>query len=231
MALQNLVLMIEDELAMRRTLRLALQDEGYATLEAATAEDGIFQASLRSPNLVLLDLGLPDRDGVEVARLLRRNHQVPIIVISAREDEEQHIKALDAGANDFVQKPFRQGELMARVRAALRFSRHIQVPAESYQNGRLRIDFANQEVYVNDQSVGLTPKQYRLLSLMAREPGRVLTHEVLLREVWGAKHMNQLEYLRVFIKQLREKLEIDPTRPTILTTVVRVGYRFNPGEP
>jgi two-component system KDP operon response regulator KdpE len=230
MALQNLVLMIEDELAMRRTLRLALQDEGYATLEAATAEDGIFQASLRSPNLVLLDLGLPDRDGVEVARLLRRNHQVPIIVISAREDEEQHIKALDAGANDFVQKPFRQGELMARVRAALRFARHIQVPAESYHNGRLRIDFSNQEVYINDQSVGLTPKQYRLLALMAREPGRVLTHEVLLREVWGAKHMNQLEYLRVFIKQLREKLEIDPTRPTILTTVVRVGYRFNPGE-
>lgn len=230
MALQNLVLMIEDEPAMRRTLRLALQDEGYATLEAATAEDGLFQASLRSPNLVLLDLGLPDRDGVEVARMLRRNHQVPIIVISAREGEQQQIQALDAGANDFVQKPFRQGELMARVRAALRFSRYIQVPSESYHNGRLRIDFSTQEVFLEGQKVALTPKQYKLLSLLAREPGRVLTHQVLLREVWGASHVNQLQYLRVFMKQLREKLELDPTRPSILATVVRVGYRFNPGD-
>jgi two-component system KDP operon response regulator KdpE len=230
MALQNLVLMIEDEPAMRRTLRLALQDEGYATLEAATAEDGLFQASLRSPNLVLLDLGLPDRDGVEVARMLRRNHQVPIIVISAREGEQQQIQALDAGANDFVQKPFRQGELLARVRAALRFSRYIQVPSESYHNGRLRIDFSTQEVFLEGQKVALTPKQYKLLSLLAREPGRVLTHQVLLREVWGASHVSQLQYLRVFMKQLREKLEVDPTRPTILATVVRVGYRFNPGD-
>lgn len=230
MALQNLVLMIEDEPAMRRTLRLALQDEGYATLEAATAEDGLFQASLRSPNLVLLDLGLPDRDGVEVARMLRRNHQVPIIVISARDGEQQQIQALDAGANDFVQKPFRQGELLARVRAALRFSRYIQVPSESYHNGRLRIDFSTQEVFLEGQKVALTPKQYKLLAMLAREPGRVLTHQVLLREVWGASHVNQLQYLRVFMKQLREKLEVDPTRPTILATVVRVGYRFNPGD-
>ena len=230
MALQNLVLMIEDEPAMRRTLRLALQDEGYATLEAATAEDGLFQASLRSPNLVLLDLGLPDRDGVEVARILRRNHQVPIIVISAREGEQQQIQALDAGANDYVQKPFRQGELLARVRAALRFSRYIQVPSETFHNGRLRIEFSSQEVYLDGQKVALTPKQYKLLALLAREPGRVLTHQVLLREVWGATHVSQLQYLRVFMKQLREKLELDPTRPTMLATVVRVGYRFNPGD-
>jgi two-component system KDP operon response regulator KdpE len=230
MALQNLVLMIEDEPAMRRTLRLALQDEGYATLEAATAEDGLFQASLRSPNLVLLDLGLPDRDGVEVAKMLRRSHQIPIIVISAREGEDQQIQALDAGANDFVQKPFRQGELLARVRAALRFSRYIQVPSESYHNGRLRIDFSSQEVFLDGQKVSLTPKQYKLLAMLAREPGRVLTHQNLLREVWGAGHVSQLQYLRVFMKQLREKLETDPTRPTILTTVVRVGYRFNPGD-
>jgi two-component system KDP operon response regulator KdpE len=230
MALQNLVLMIEDEPAMRRTLRLALQDEGYATLEAATAEDGLFQASLRSPNLVLLDLGLPDRDGVEVARLLRRNHQVPIIVISAREGEEQQIQALDAGANDYVQKPFRQGELLARVRAALRFSRYITVPSESFHNGRLRIEFSRQEVFLDGQKVALTPKQYKLLALLAREPGRVLTHQVLLREVWGASHVTQIQYLRVYMKQLREKLEPDPTRPTMLATVVRVGYRFNPGD-
>jgi two-component system KDP operon response regulator KdpE len=230
MALQNLVLMIEDEPAMRRTLRLALQDEGYATLEAATAEDGLFQASLRSPNLVLLDLGLPDRDGVEVARILRRNHQVPIIVISAREGEDQQIQALDAGANDYVQKPFRQGELLARVRAALRFARYIQVPSETFHNGRLRIEFSSQEVYLDGQKVALTPKQYKLLALLAREPGRVLTHQVLLREVWGATHVSQLQYLRVFMKQLREKLEVDPTRPTMIATVVRVGYRFNPGD-
>ena len=230
MALQNLVLMIEDEPAMRRTLRLALQDEGYATLEAATAEDGLFQASLRSPNLVLLDLGLPDRDGIEVARILRRNHQIPIIVISAREGEDQQIQALDAGANDFVQKPFRQGELLARVRAALRFSRYIQVPSETFHNGRLRIEFSSQEVYLEGQKLALTPKQYKLLALLAREPGRVLTHQLLLREVWGATHVNQLQYLRVFMKQLREKLEVDPTRPTMIVTVVRVGYRFNPGD-
>jgi len=230
MALQSLVLMIEDEPAMRRTLRVALQEQGYATLEAATAEDGLFQASLRSPDLVLLDLGLPDRDGVEVARLLRRNHQMPIIVISAREGEQQQIQALDAGANDFVQKPFRQGELLARVRAALRFARFIQVPSESYHNGRLQIDFASREVHLNGQKLALTPKQYKLLSFMAREPGRVLTHQVLLREVWGASQINQLAYLRVFMKQLREKIELDPTRPTIITTVVRVGYRFNPGD-
>lgn len=230
MPLQPLVLMIEDEPAMRRTLRLALQDEGYATLEAATAEDGLFQASLRSPNLVLLDLGLPDRDGVDVARLLRRNHQVPIIVISARDGEEQQIQALDAGANDYVQKPFRQGELLARVRAALRFARYITVPTESFHNGRLRIEFSRQEVFLADQKVSLTPKQYKLLALLAREPGRVLTHQVLLREVWGASHTDQIHYLRVYMKQLREKLEVDPTRPTMLTTVVRIGYRFNPGD-
>ncbi len=230
MALQNLILMIEDEPAMRRTLRLALQDEGYATLEAATAEDGLFQASLRAPNLVLLDLGLPDTDGIEVAKLLRRTHQVPIIVISAREGEDQQIQALDAGANDYVQKPFRQGELLARVRAALRFARYITVPSETFHNGRLRIEFSRQEVFLDGEKVALTPKQYKLLALLAREPGRVMTHQVLLREVWGATHVNQIQYLRVFMKQLREKLEPDPARPTMLATVVRVGYRFNPGD-
>lgn len=230
MALQSLILMIEDEPAMRRTLRLALQDEGYATLEAATAEDGLSQASLRSPNLVLLDLGLPDADGIEVARVLRRTQQVPIIVISARDGEDQQIQALDAGANDYVQKPFRQGELMARVRAALRFSRHMSAAAESFHNGRLRIEFSRQEVFLDGEKVALTPKQYKLLALLAREPGRVLTHQVILREVWGATHVNQIQYLRVFMKQLREKLEADPTRPTMLATVVRVGYRFNPGD-
>ncbi len=230
MALQNLILMIEDEPAMRRTLRLALQEEGYATLEAATAEDGLFQASLRAPNLVLLDLGLPDTDGIEVAKLLRRTHQVPIIVISARDGEDQQIQALDAGANDYVQKPFRQGELLARVRAALRFSRYITVPSETFHNGRLRIEFSRQEVFLDGEKVALTPKQYKLLALLARQPGRVLTHQVLLREVWGATHVSQIQYLRVFMKQLREKLEPDPTRPTMLATVVRVGYRFNPGD-
>jgi len=230
MALQSLILMIEDEPAMRRTLRLALQDEGYATLEAATAEDGLFLASLRSPNLVLLYLGRPAPDGIEVARLLRRTHQVPIIVISARDGEDQQIQALDAGANDYVQKPFRQGELLARVRAALRFSRYITVPSETFHNGRLRIEFSRQEVFLDGEKVALTPKQYKLLALLAREPGRVLTHQVILREVWGATHVNQIQYLRVFMKQLREKLESDPTRPTMLATVVRVGYRFNPGD-
>jgi two-component system KDP operon response regulator KdpE len=230
MALQNLILMIEDEPAMRRTLRLVLQEEGYATLEAATAEDGLFQASLRAPNLVLLDLGLPDTDGIEVAKLLRRTNQVPIIVISARDGEEQQIQALDAGANDYVQKPFRKGELLARVRAALRFSQYITVPSETFHKGRLRIEFSRQEVFLDGKKVALTPKQYKLLALLAREPGRVLTHQMLLREVWGATHVNQIQYLRVFMKQLREKLETDPTRPTMLATVVRVGYRFNPGD-
>lgn len=230
MTLQPLILMIEDEPAMRLTLRAALQDQGYATIEAANAQDGLYQASLRSPNLILLDLGLPDKDGVEVARILRRSQQVPIIVISARDSEQQQIEALDAGANDYVEKPFRQGELLARVRASIRFAHSLQQQTSSFCNGRLRVDFTRQTVLLHEEVVPLTPTQFRLLAMLVRQPGRVLTHKVLLREVWGPSYVNDLQYLRVFMKQLREKLELDPAQPRMLVTVRRVGYRFKPSD-
>jgi len=230
MTLQPLILTIEDEAAMRRTLCVALRDQGYATLEAATAEDGLYQASLRAPNLVLLDLGLPDRDGVEVTRILRRTQQIPIIVISARDAEAQQVEALDAGANDFVTKPFREAELMARVRAALRYAPHIAKPAESFFNGRLRVDFMTHEVALDGKKILLTSKQYKLLAVLVRQPGRVISYRTLLREVWGPSRVSEVHYLRVFMKQLRDKLEKDPTRPEMLLTAQRVGYRFKPSD-
>jgi two-component system KDP operon response regulator KdpE len=224
------ILLVEDDLELGNGVRIALEEQGLSVTWTRRMADAMQVLDQKPCDLVLLDLGLPDTDGVEVAKLLRRTHQVPIIVISARDGEDQQIKALDAGANDYVQKPFRQGELMARVRAALRFSRYITVPSETFHNGRLRIEFSRQEVFLDGAKVPLTPKQYKLLALLAREPGRVLTHATLLREVWGATHVNQIQYLRVFMKQLREKLERDPARPSILVTVVRCGYRFNPGD-
>ena len=230
MVLQSLILLIEDEQPVRRVLRVALQEQGYATIEAATGTDGLHQASLRGPNLVLLDLGLPDLDGVKVTTILRRSLQVPIIVVSAREGEEAQIDALDAGANDYVTKPFREGELLARVRAALRWSAQHAKRTQRFSDGRLRVDFLRQEVFLNDERVTLTPKEYQLLALLVRDPGRVLTHQHLLREVWGPEHVADVQYLRVYMKQLREKLERDPARPELLLTTPGVGYRFKSVE-
>jgi len=222
------VLIIEDEPQMRRFLRATLRAHDYQVVEAATAREGMAQAAGRNPEIVLLDLGLPDRDGLEVARALRASARTPIIVLSARGQEHDKVAALDHGADDYLTKPFGVPELLARMRVALR---HAALPADAvpapvFQAGELRVDLVRREVFRGGQEVHLTPTEYRLLAALIRYAGRVITHRQLLQEVWGASYVDQTHYLRVYMAQLRHKLESDPTRPRLLTTEPGVGYRL-----
>jgi len=225
---KELILLIEDEPQMRRFLRITLQAHGYRLVEAATAQEGLMQATTRNPDIVLLDLGLPDLDGLEVTRRLREWTQTPIIVISAREQEQDKVKALDAGADDYLTKPFNAGELMARIRVALRHaalsSADQQEPVFVMEN--LRIDLAKRLVFVNAEEVHLTPIEYKLLVTLIRHAGKVITHTQLLKEVWGPAHVNEVQYLRVYMTQLRHKLESDPARPRFLMNEPGIGYRL-----
>lgn len=225
------ILLIEDELQMRRFLRVTLQSEDYHVLEAENAKDGLAQAATRSPDVILLDLGLPDLDGLEVINALREWSIIPIIVISAREQEGDKIKALDGGADDYLTKPFSAGELLARIRVCLR---HVAISGQDQKEavfvaGDLRIDFLKHQIFCRDQEIHLTPIEYRLLTLLAKNVGRVMTHRQLLKEVWGPGYIEQTQYLRVFMNQLRKKIEPDSTRPQFLLNEPGVGYRFNPG--
>lgn len=224
MLFRPLILLIEDELPMRRVLRVALKNQGYDVQEAATGQEGLARLASRMPNVVLLDLGLPDMDGVEVTTAIRKQCEVPIIVISARTEEKHQIQALDAGANDYVMKPFREGELLARVRAALRTGARNVAPGDSYRVGSLRVDPIQHQVFIGEREVSLTPTEFKLLCMLVREAGRVVTHQQLLREVWGPAHVSEVQYLRVYMKQLRYKLETDPAEPTLLVTTPGVGY-------
>ena len=201
--------------------------------EAATAREGLAQAAGRNPELILLDLGLPDGDGLELTRRLRANTGAPIIVISARGREVDKVAALDLGADDYLTKPFGVEELLARMRVALRHARRgTGAPPEPvFAAGDLEVDLGRRRVLRSGQEVHLTPTEYRLLSVLARQPDRVLTHRHLLQEVWGASYVDQTHYLRVYMAQLRHKLERDPTRPRILTTEPGVGYRLRGTEP
>ena len=224
---KELILLIEDEPQMRRFLRITLQGHGYRLVEAETGQDGLMQAATRNPDVVLLDLGLPDVDGLEVTRRLREWTLTPIIVISAREQEQDKVKALDAGADDYLTKPFSAGELMARIRVALRhMARQTgkQEPIFMIQN--LRVDLAQRQVFIDEQEVHLTPIEYKLLTVLVRHAGRVITHRQLLQEVWGPAHVNEVQYLRVYMTQLRHKLENDPTRPRFLMNEPGIGYRL-----
>jgi two-component system, OmpR family, KDP operon response regulator KdpE len=223
-----LVLVIEDEEPIRRFLRAGLESHGYRCVEAGTAGEGIAQAATRSPDLILLDLGLPDFDGLEVVRRIREWSLTPIIVLTARGQERDKIDALDGGADDYVTKPFSLPELVARMRAALRHrARAVSEPGGSvFEVGTLRIDFERRQVSIGRTPVPLTPIEYRLLTTLARHAGRVLTHEFLLREVWGPAYTGQHHYLRVYMAQLRHKLEADPGRPRLLMTETGVGYRM-----
>lgn len=223
------ILVIEDEPPMRRLLRAALRGAGYVVEEAATAEEGLQQAATRPPEAVILDLGLPDRDGLDVTARLRTWTAIPIIVLSARGREDDKIAALDSGADDYVTKPFAIGELLARVRAALRRAARIAESAAStvLETGELRIDLERRQVTVDGRDVKLTPLEFRLLAALARSPGRVLTHARLLRDVWGPAYADQHHYLRVYMGQLRHKLERDPSRPRLLLTEPGVGYRLH----
>jgi len=222
------ILLIEDEPQMRRFLRAGLGAQDYDLVEAETGREGLTQAAGRRPDVVLLDLGLPDTDGLEVIRRLREWSPVPIIVISARGREQDKITALDLGADDYLTKPFSVGELLARVRVALRHARRAADGTDQpvFEVGGLRVDLARREVAVRDAPVHLTPTEYKLLAVLVRFAGRVVTHRQLLKEVWGLSATTQAHYLRVYMAQLRHKLEADPARPSYLLTEPGVGYRL-----
>jgi two-component system KDP operon response regulator KdpE len=221
-----LILMIEDERQMRRFLRVSLSANDYRLLEAETAADGLAQAAQYNPDLILLDLGLPDLDGLSVTERLREWSRTPIIVISARGQEEDKIKALDAGADDYLTKPFGVGELLARMRVALRHSAATDQGSSELTIGELKIDLGRRQVLLAGDEVHLTPIEYKLLTTLVKHAGKVLTHRQLLKEVWGPSHGEQTQYLRVYMGQLRHKLEADPSRPRYLVTEPGVGYRL-----
>ena len=222
-----LVLLVEDEPQMRRFLRVALEGSGHRFLEAATAQEGLLLAASHRPMVILLDLGLPDMDGLELTRRLRDWCATPIIVISARGQEADKIGALDAGADDYLTKPFSTGELLARIRVALRHERGEGSPEEPvFHLGPWRVDLARRQVFVRNEEVHLTPLEYKLFTTLIRHAGKVVTHQQLLREVWGGVPGAQPLYLRVYMTQLRHKLEEDPSRPRYLQTEPGVGYRL-----
>jgi two-component system KDP operon response regulator KdpE len=224
----GLILLIEDEPQMRRFLRITLQSHGYRLVEAPSGEEGLMEAATRNPDVVLLDLGLPDLDGIEVVRRLRDWSEVPIVVLSAREQEQDKIRALDTGADDYLTKPFGAGELLARIRVALRHRAMQQAGQKesAFVLDNLRVDLAKREVFLNDREVHLTPIEYRLLAVLIKYAGKVVTHSQLLKEVWGPPYANQTQYLRVYMAQLRHKLEADPARPRFLMNEPGVGYRL-----
>lgn len=220
------VLVVEDEAEIRRFLRSALAAEGYKVVEAATARRGMIDAGAHRPDLAILDLGLPDADGIEVIRSIRAWSAMPVIVLSARIQERAKIDALDAGANDFITKPFGIGELLARVRAALRHTVRAPSGLTVLAFEEATIDLAARRVSRNDREVHLTPIEFRLLGHLARHAGMLVTQRQLLTEVWGPTHAKDTHYLRIYMKQLRDKLERDPARPRHLVTETGVGYRL-----
>ena len=224
----GLILLIEDEPQMRRFLRITLQGQGYQLIEAVTGHEGLTQTATRTPDVVLLDLGLPDIDGLDVTARLREWSQVPIIVLSAREQEEDKIKALDAGADDYLTKPFSAGELLARIRVALRHTTMRQSGSEEsvFVLDNLRVDLVKRQVLIDDREVHLTPIEYRLLSTLIKHAGKVIIHKQLLKEVWGTAYSNETHYLRIYMGQLRHKLEADPARPRFFINEPGVGYRL-----
>ena len=222
------VLVIEDDPAIRRFLRASLTANGYDVIEADTAQGGIREAATQQPELVVLDLGLPDQDGLEVIRRIREWSATPIIVLSARGKENGKVAALDAGADDYLTKPFGMGELLARLRVSLRHaSRRDDAPENSeFSVGNLRVDFARRQVFIDGREIRLTPIEYRLLTTLVKHAGKVVAHHQLLREVWGPHATRQTQYLCVYMGHLRHKIEEDPTRPMLLLTEAGVGYRI-----
>ncbi len=222
-----LVLVIEDDPPIRHFLRISLQAQSYRYIEAETARDGLLAATAQSPDVIILDLGLPDMDGVDLVRQIRSWSILPIIVISARGKEQDKIIALDAGADDYLTKPFGIGELTARLRAALRRRASQSDTGEPvFVVGALRVDRATRSVSINQRPLHLTPNEYRLLAILVEHAGKVLTHRQLLKEVWGPQATEETHYLRVYINQLRQKLEAQPAQPRYLLTEPGVGYRL-----
>jgi two-component system, OmpR family, KDP operon response regulator KdpE len=220
------VLVVDDEVQIRRFLRAGLELDGFSVQDAETGADALRWATLKPPDLVILDLGLPDMDGAEVLERLRAWSSVPLIVLSVRSNEAEKVRLLESGADDYVVKPFGMAELLARAHAAMR--RHVRVSTGEpvVKVGPLAIDLAARIVTINGARVMLTPKEYRLLQLLAQHAGNVVTHQFLLKEVWGSPHLHDTHYLRIFVRKLRQKIEVDPTQPRILLTELGVGYRL-----
>jgi len=223
------VLVVEDEQQIRRFVRAALEGEGCRVHECETAKAALIDAGTRKPDLVILDLGLPDADGVLFIRDLRAWSQVPVLVLSARSEERDKISALDTGADDYLTKPFGVGELLARVRALLRRRARTEDDSSVFEMGEVRVDLARRVVERGGQPVHLTPIEYRLLTVLIANAGKVLTHRHLLKEVWGPAYVEHSHYLRIYMGQLRHKLEQDPARPRYLLTELGVGYRLAAG--
>ncbi len=221
------MLIVEDEPQIRRFVRVALESEGCHVHEADTAQRGLIEAGTRKPDLVILDLGLPDKDGVSVIRDLRAWTDIPVIVLSARTQEAEKINALDSGADDYLTKPFSTGELMARIRVVLRRRTTADNDeAQEFCFGDVRVDFANRTIVRQGKEIHLTAIEYRLLAVLIRNAGKVLTHRQLLKEVWGPSHTEDSHYLRTYMAHLRQKLESDPAQPKYLLTETGVGYRL-----
>jgi two-component system, OmpR family, KDP operon response regulator KdpE len=219
------ILIIDDELQIRRLLEITLSANGYKIIQAVNGKDGLVDAATQHPSLIILDLGLPDMDGLEVLRKLREWFNKPIIILSVRNSEDDIINALDNGANDYLTKPFRTGELLARMRAAIRFGENKTIDTV-FESGSLSIDLVSHIAQKNKEILKLTGTEFSLLSLFIKNRGRVLTHQYILKEVWGYGYLEQTQYLRVFIAQLRKKIEENPSKPTLLITESGIGYRF-----
>lgn len=225
MSNKTVILVIDDEVQMRKLLRITLESNDYTVSEAALAKEGLIMAANHPPDLILLDIGLPDENGHAVLQKLREWYTNPVIILSAQSSEEDIIKALDNGANDYLVKPFRTGELLARIRSAIRGTlKEENNPVIS--NGVLQIDLQAHTVKLSNEIIKLTATEYSLLALFAKNEGKVLTHHYLLKEIWGPGYINQSQYLRVFIAQLRKKIEADANRPVFIVTESGIGYRF-----
>jgi len=222
------VVLIEDEPQIRRFLRATLTGQGYRLFEASSGADGLVEVGSRQPDVVIVDLGLPDIDGLDVIHRMREWTDVPVIVLSARGQERDKVAALDAGADDYVSKPFGAGELLARIRVALRHTAGASHESDGavFKVGELQVDLLRRQVLVSDKEIHLTPIEYKLLTMLVRHAGKVVTHQQLLREVWGPAHTEQAHYARVYMAHLRHKLEAEPARPRYLLTEPGVGYRL-----
>jgi two-component system KDP operon response regulator KdpE len=219
------ILVIDDEKQIRRLLEITLTSNGHKVILSVNGRDGLVDAVTHNPSLILLDLGLPDTDGQEILKKLREWYQKPVIILSVRDSEEEIIRALDNGANDYITKPFRTGELLARIRAALRSGNDISDNSE-LTFGSLTIDIPGRIVRKNNEMLKLTATEFSLLLMLAKNSGRVLTHQYILKEIWGYGYIEQTQYLRVFVAQLRKKIEDNPSKPKLLITESGIGYRF-----
>jgi two-component system, OmpR family, KDP operon response regulator KdpE len=224
------VLIVDDEAQIRRFLRAGLELDGFAVEDAETGADALKAITLKRPDLIILDLGLPDMDGGDVLERLRGWSTIPTIVLSVRSNEAEKVRLIQGGADDYVVKPFGMAELLARAHAAIRRQMRASTGEPIVKAGPLTIDLAARIVKLDGQRVTLTPKEYKLLQILAQHAGNVVTHQYLLKEVWGAQHLHDTHYLRIFVRKLRQKIEADPTQPRILLTELGIGYRLAPQE-